>query len=55
MKPSRRRTLELKVTACGHCSHADRAKLRQKRDGYCGEDCTIRNGHCQQFEEAKPS
>lgn len=51
MKPSRRLTLELKVSACGHCAHADKVKLRQKRAGYCKEEATIRNGHCVQFGE----
>lgn len=47
MKPSRRRTLDLKVSACNYCELADKVKMRQGRD-YC-DSTRIRNGHCINF------
>ncbi len=50
MKPSRRKTLGLKSTACRYCELADRTKLRQGRN-YCKSQVKpeIVNGHCQQM------
>lgn len=52
MKPSRRKTLELKAKACQYCKLGDKAKLRQGRD-YCNH-ADIKNGHCLNFQPIKP-
>lgn len=52
MKPSRRKTLNLKVSACGYCAEADKAKMRKGLD-YCNS-ANIRNGHCLNFETDIP-
>jgi len=48
MKPSRRKTLDLKTGACQYCDNADKTKLRQKRD-YCSR-ADIHKGHCLNFK-----
>ena len=48
MKPSRRKTLNLKVKACQHCANADKTKLGQSQD-YC-DRADIRGGHCLNFK-----
>lgn len=42
-------TRDLKVKACPHCQHADKAKLRQHRKDYCKVGFEAHNGHCKNF------
>jgi len=49
MKPSRRKTLNLKVNACYYCGHADRRALRQGRPYCTADNAGIRNGRCAEF------
>lgn len=42
-------TLGLKVNACPHCKHANKAKLRQHRPNYCDSGFQPRSGHCANF------
>ncbi len=53
MKPSRRRTLQLKTAQCQYCKLADKRALRMNR-AYCKvKNPTITNGHCERFDAAK--
>ena len=52
MKPSQRKTLNLKTTACQYCKLADKTKMRQGRE-FCKE-ADIKNGHCANFQPEKP-
>lgn len=51
MKPSARKTLNLKSTQCQYCKLADKTKIRQGRD-YC-QNLEIKNGHCINFQPKK--
>jgi len=53
MKPSRRRTLQVKTTQCQCCKLADQRALRKGRD-YCRSNrATISNGHCEDFQTSR--
>ena len=57
VKPSHRITRDTKRLTCSICEQADQAKLRQKRDDYCGVPVNqhkMRNGHCAGFKTIKP-
>jgi hypothetical protein len=51
MRPSARKTLNLKSTQCQYCKSADKIKIRQGRD-YC-QNFDIKNGHCVNFQPEK--
>ena len=51
MKPSARKTLNLKSTQCQYCKSADKIKMRQGRD-YC-PNIDGKNGHCINFQPEK--
>jgi len=54
MKPSRRRTLQVKTTQCQNCKFADKRALRKGWEHCKFKNPNIANGHCEEFQPINP-